>query len=69
MERRYLIKGAFFALTSGFIIYAVPVLLQTPYLTYFPLTNVLSNHFGGVIWGVATAQTLRWLDRTPAPES
>lgn len=64
-SRNYLIKGAFFGVIIGMLIYAVPVLLQTPVLSKHSLHTVLSNHTGGIIWGLTMAQVLRWLDTTP----
>lgn len=64
-SKGYLIKGVFFGIMAGFIIYAVPTILQTPILKGLSFINVLSNHIGGSIWGLTMAQTLRWLDTTP----
>ena len=64
-SRHYLIKGAFFGVFAGMIIYAIPVLLQTPILSKHTVQTVLSNHTGGLIWGLTMAQVLRWLDTTP----
>lgn len=56
-----------FPLTTSrsYLIYAIPVLLQTPVLSKHSLQTVLSNHTGGLIWGLTMAQVLRWLDTTP----
>ena len=62
-SRGYLIKGAVFGVLAGFIIYAIPTLLQMPILREHSLATVLSNMTGGLIWGLTLAQTLRWLDR------
>ena len=59
----YLLKGAIFGVVLGFLIYAIPTLLQTPLLAEHSFITVLSNHTGGLIWGLTLAQTLRWLDR------
>jgi hypothetical protein len=61
-SRGYLIKGAFFGIISGFFIYAIPTLLGSKHLATTSFTTVISNHFGGLIWGLTTAQTVRWLD-------
>lgn len=58
----YLIKGAVFGAVLGFIIYAIPTLLQTPLLAEHSFITVVSNHIGGLIWGITTAKALRWLD-------
>ncbi|PKM43562.1 MAG: hypothetical protein CVV03_08330 [Firmicutes bacterium HGW-Firmicutes-8] len=62
-SRWYLIKGVLFAMIAGFAIYTVPSLLRIPRLSEVPFGTVISNHIGGVIWGLVTAQMLRWLDR------
>ncbi|KUO53411.1 MAG: hypothetical protein APF76_09220 [Desulfitibacter sp. BRH_c19] len=62
---RYLIKGAVFGLLVGFITYAIPTILQMPILKEPSFITVVSNHMGGAIWGLTTAQTLRWLDEIP----
>lgn len=62
-SKNYLIKGALFGLIIGFVIYAFPVLFKMPYLYKSKLETVISNHIGGIIWGLVTAQTLKWLDR------
>jgi len=62
-SRGYLIKGAFFGVITGFALYAVPILFQAPFLTKHSFATVFSNHMGGLLWGLATAQSLQWLDR------
>jgi len=68
-SRGYLIKGAFFGVVTGMLIYAIPTLLQTPILAKHSVQTVLSNHAGGLIWGLTMAQVLRWLDSTPKLKS
>lgn len=62
-SRGYLLKGAYYGVVIGLIIYAIPALFRTPYLTLHSTATVLSNHTGGLIWGLTMAQTLRWLDK------
>lgn len=60
----YLIKGAFYGVIVGFIMYAIPTVLQMPVLGNLGFLTVLSNHIGGLIWGLVTAQTLYLLDHS-----
>ena len=62
-SRLYLLKGVLFGIIVGFFIYAIPMLLQTPRLTQATLGTALTDHIGGVIWGLATAYTLARLSR------
>lgn len=68
-SRGYLLTGAFYGLASGIIIYAIPTLLRTPYISEFPFKTTISNHIGAIIWGFTMAQVLRWLDTTPRVKS
>ncbi len=62
-SRGYLLKGAFIGVLFGFIFYALPTLFQMPILAEHSFATVTANHIGGLIWGLTTAQSLRWLDR------
>ncbi len=62
-SRGYLLKGVFFGVIAGFIFYAIPTMFDMPYLAESSFATVISNHVGGIIWGITMAQTLRWLDR------
>lgn len=62
-SKNYLLKGAIFGVTLGFIIYAIPTLLQMPLLKEHSFITVISNHTGGLIWGLTTAYVLGWLDK------
>jgi hypothetical protein len=68
-SKGYLIKGAYYGILMGFIFYAIPDLLATPYLSKHSTATVLSNHTGGLIWGLIMAQTLRWLDKRVISEA
>jgi len=68
-SRGFLIKGVFFGVVIGLIIYAIPTLFKTPHLAKATIITVLSNHLGGGIWGLTMAQVLRWLDSTPKLKS
>lgn len=63
-SRGYLIKGVFFGFVTGFITYAITTLFKTPHITITPLRTVISDHIGGVIFGLVLAQMLYWLDDT-----
>jgi uncharacterized membrane protein YagU involved in acid resistance len=60
----YLIKGAFYGLAIGIILYAIPTLFKTPDITIVPLKTTISNHIGAVLWGLVMAYLLRWFDTT-----
>ena len=62
-SRVYYIKGAFFGIIAGFLIYAIPTVLQMPILSKHSFATVVSNHVGGLIWGVVTAKMLHYLDK------
>lgn len=67
-SRGHLIKGGFYGVAVGLIIYAIPTLLQTPHISSASIETVMSNYTGGLIWGLVMAQTLRWLDRKQSSE-
>ncbi len=62
-SQRYYLKGAVFRIISGFIIYAIPTVLQVPVLAEHSFATVASNHTGGLIWGLVTAKMLHVLDK------
>ena len=64
-SRGFILKGAFFSLITGFFIYAVPTFFKIPVLSDLTLRNVISNHLGGVLWGITTAYMLQRLDQFP----
>lgn len=68
-SRGYFIKGAFYGVVTGMLIYAIPTLLQTPIISKHSIQTVISNHIGGLIWGVTMAKVLRYLDTTPRVKS
>lgn len=57
-----LIKGGFFGVLSGFIIYAMPTFFGVQFLEFTPLRTVVSNHIGGLLWGLTMAYSLNFLD-------
>jgi len=64
-SRGYLFKGVIFGLSLAFIIYAVTSLYKVPNLTTFSSATVISNHIGGLLWGLTMAYVLHRLDTTP----
>ncbi|MBS4023160.1 MAG: hypothetical protein KGZ79_12195 [Dethiobacter sp.] len=62
-SRGYLLKGAIFGVVAGFLMYALPTLFQTPIVSSVSFETTVSNHAGGLLWGLTTAQSLRWLDK------
>lgn len=61
-SRGYLLKGAFYGFITGFIIFSIPTVLQSPYLARTSTGTATSQLIGGVLWGVTMAYTLKWLD-------
>ncbi len=62
-SRGYLLKGIFYGLISFFIIYTIPVLYQVPHLHETGSNTQFSHFIGSIIFGAATAASLRWLDK------
>lgn len=56
-------KAVIFSIIAGFIIYAIPVLLQFPHLTQISTNTVIDNQLGGVIWGIGLGYWSRRLDQ------
>jgi len=64
-SRGYLGKGVIYGIISGLIIYGITTIFRVPNLVIFSTTTVISNHVGGIIWGLVMAYTLHKLDTTP----
>ena len=62
-SRKFLLKGVIIGFILFFILNALPVLFQTPYLHDITSETALSNAIGSILWGLGTALTLRYLDR------
>ncbi|MFZ7103317.1 MAG: hypothetical protein ACOWWO_11780 [Peptococcaceae bacterium] len=62
-SKTYLIKGAFFGFITGFIIYAIPVVFGTKYLSTSSTGTTVTQIFGGLIWGISLAKILTILNQ------
>lgn len=58
-SRGLIIKGVFFGAVSGFVIYSFAVMFKIPSLDHTPFNTAVSNHIGGIIWGLVTAYSLK----------
>lgn len=61
-DRQSPVTGMAFAMICAFFIYAIPVLLQVPYLHQTDAATVLSNHLGALVWGASIVWILRSLE-------
>ena len=61
-SRLFLLKGAFYGFIMGFVFYAIPVLLETKYLSVTSTGTAISNAISGIIWGLTLAAVLRLLN-------
>ena len=59
----YFLKGMIYGVVLGFLIYAIPTVLQMPILKETSIATALSNHTGGAIWGLVMSKTLHLLDK------
>lgn len=64
-SRAYLLKGTIWGFITGFILYAVAILVRMPYFTKISTGTSITQFLGGIIWGTSLAYTLRLLDTTP----
>ena len=62
-EKLDIFKGMFYALVIAVLTYAVPILLQMPYLNQADLSTVVSNHLGALMWGGVLTYILIRLDK------
>ncbi len=51
-------KGMFYSIAIAFFLYAVPIILQVPYLNQADLLTVVSSHIGALLWGAVLAYIL-----------
>lgn len=64
VSSKYLIlKGVFFGFLTGFIIYAIPTILQTPIIGNVSTGTAVSNSLSGIIWGYSLTYTLIYLNK------
>jgi uncharacterized membrane protein YagU involved in acid resistance len=62
-SRGVLLKGAFYGLFVGFAVYSITTILKVQYLAKTPFDNAISNHIGGLIWGIVMAEVLRRMSK------
>lgn len=65
-SQHYILKGIIFSVISGIIIYSLPRLFHIQNLTTTPFTTSVSDHTGGIIFGVTMAYFLGKFDRLPS---
>lgn len=61
-SRRHLFKGAVFGVAVWFILFSLPVLFRIGQLEAVPLKTAVSNLIGAILWGIALAFILKWID-------
>lgn len=61
-SKSYIFKGLVYGLAVWFANYAIVILFKVPTLTRFGLGTVTSNITGALIYGLALAWSLKWLD-------
>ena len=61
-SRRLIFKGAVFGLSVWFILFSLPTLFQIGQLEVFPLKTVLVHSVSSILYGVALAFILKWVD-------
>lgn len=64
-SRGYLIKGAFWGSITGFLQYALAILLRMPYFDKVATGTVVTQTIGGLVWGLVLAYMLCRLDKAP----
>lgn len=62
-SRGYLLKGAFWGFISGFLIYAVSVLLSMPHYNDLTTGTAVNQIIWGIIWGISMAYFLKLLNK------
>lgn len=60
--RRSWLKGGLFGFIIGFFIYGVAIIMRMPFFTKIPFHTSIGNAFGGLLWGIVTAEIIKWLD-------
>lgn len=66
-SRTPLLKGTIWGFITGFILYAIAIIVRMPYFTRISTGTSISQFIGGIIWGLTMAYTLKLLDTTPEP--
>ncbi len=57
------LKGIIIGSVFAFVFLSAPTLFQEPTFKSMNVNSVISNYIGATIWGLATARTLRGIDR------
>ncbi|MBE0465736.1 MAG: hypothetical protein IBX71_00710 [Candidatus Desulforudis sp.] len=68
-SKRILFKGAVFGAAVWFIFFSLPSLLQVGTLEAVPLKTAVSNLVGSMLWGIALAFILGWIDSKVSQKS
>jgi len=61
-SRKHVFKGAVYGYLIGFVIYSIPVVFGTKYLSTSSTGTTITQLIGGLIWGITLAEALRKLD-------
>ena len=60
--RFLLVKGLVFGYISGFIMWSIPTLFQTPFLISMTFGTVVSHAIESIIFGLTLALAIQWLE-------
>jgi len=63
-SRGVLIKGAFYGVFVGFVVYSITTILKVQYLAQTSFETSISNYLGGLIWGIVMAEVLLIMSRS-----
>ncbi|MCR6544301.1 hypothetical protein [Dehalobacterium formicoaceticum] len=67
-SRNHWLKGVVFGYLAGYLIFAVAVTFQVPYIITRSLDTVITQFIGALIWGLTMSYILSWLDKTKLVE-
>lgn len=62
-NRNIVFKGMLFSAGTWFLLYAATILFSVPELEHTDLLTAVCNLIGAIIWGLALAYSLLWIDR------
>lgn len=57
------LKGIIIGTVFAFMFLTAPTLFQEPTLKTMDVNSVISNYTGAIIWGLAVARSLKWIDK------